>query len=158
MSKSLAVQNGDLVLGAGRSFEVVAGKKKLAQDLALWVYEEAGLDPSAPGLGTTFEGGFVDGQYVMPTIGKFDSFTTKIEVRQQISELLRKYMVRQSNKIRQDMLLYNGRTTMDPGEVIKQVNDISITSPVPTQMRVKVTITTILGDTLNVLFPVAIVT
>jgi hypothetical protein len=154
MSKSLAVQNGDLVLGAGRSFETVRGRNKLAQDLALWVYEQMGTDPSAPGLGTTFEGGFINGQYIEPVVGQNNSTQMQFEVERQISDLLRKYMQRQSQKIQQDMLLYNGRTTFDPGEVIKKINSIETSMPVPTQLWVKVSLTTILGEMVTFNWPI----
>jgi hypothetical protein len=156
MSKSLAVHNGDLVLGAGRSFEIVTGKQKLFQDLTLWIYEQMGIDPSAPGLGTTFEGGFVNGQYVPPVIGSIDSPQVRFDIKRQISEVLRKYMQRQVQKIQQDMLIYNGRTTLDSGEVIKKVNSIDVTMPVPTQILVKVLLTTISNEAIQLSVPINI--
>lgn len=145
MSKSLAFDQGDLVLGAGRSFEAVTGKKKLFQDLKLHILEQMGRDPGAAGLGTTFEGGWIGGRYVQPIIGQNDTERMRFEIKRQVAEVCRRYQQLQLQKIQQESVLYNGRNTLDADEVLSQVNSIEVTATNPTQVRVKVVITTIAG-------------
>lgn len=143
MSKSLAFDQGDLVLGAGRSFETVTGKKKLFQDLKLHILEQMGRDPQAPGLGTTFEGGYVGGRYIQPIIGQNDSDRMRFEIKRQIAEVCRKYQQLQLQKIQRETILYNGRNTLDADEVLSRVDSIDVTVTTPTQVKVKVVIITI---------------
>jgi len=145
MSKSLAFDQGDLVLGAGRSFETVSGKKKLFQDLKLHILEQMGRDPGALGLGTTFEGGFVSGRYIQPIIGQNDSDRMRFEIKRQVAEVCRRYQQLQLQKIQTESVLYNGRNTLDADEVLSRVDSIDVSVTTPTQVRVKVVIVTIAG-------------
>lgn len=146
MSKSLAVEQGDLVLGAGRQYEIVSGKAKLFQDLKLHILEHMGTDPAAPGLGTTFEGGFVNGRYIQPIIGQNDTERMRFEIRRQVAEVLRKYQHNQLLKIQRESLQYQGRNTLDANEVLSRVNSIEVNVDTPTQIKVRVVITTIKGE------------
>ena len=146
MSKSLAVEQGDLVLGAGRSFEVVTGKQKLFQDLKLHILEQMGRDPSAPGLGTTFEGGIVNGRYIQPTIGQADTEQIRFDIKRQVANVCRKYQNLQLQKMQREALIYGGRNTLDANEVLSKVNSIDVVVDTPTQILVKVVVTTIKGE------------
>lgn len=51
--KSLRIQNGDVVLGAGNRAAFVTGKDKLIQDLKLWLMEPLGIGWLTPNFGST---------------------------------------------------------------------------------------------------------
>ncbi len=152
MSKSLAFDQGDLALGAGRSFEAVSGKAKLFQDLKLHILEQVGRDPDAQGLGTTFEGGVIGGRYINPIIGQNDSAQMRFEIKRQIAEVCRKYQNNQLQQIQRESIQYNGRNTLDKDEVLSKVESITVNVDTPTQVRVKVVISTIAGTIIPIQF------
>lgn len=126
MSKSLKVKNGDLVIGAGRQYESVSGAEKLAQDLRLWVLERVGTDITTPTLGTTFEGGTINGREIEPMIGAVMTEARVLEVQQQISNLLTQYQQQQLLKMQSDMYNFNGVHTLPPEEILFDIESVEV--------------------------------
>jgi hypothetical protein len=152
MSKSLKLQNGDLVIGAGRQYETVSGAAKLAQDLRLWVLERVGTDITTPTLGTTFEGGTIDGRPVEPMIGAVMSEMRVLEVQQQIMNLLTQYQQQQLLKIQSDMHNFNGIHTLPPEEILFEIEDV-VVKTFGTTIICRASIRTAAGTQFNITIP-----
>jgi hypothetical protein len=126
MSKSLQLLNGDLVVSSGRNFNIVQGRNKLAQDLVLWIQERVGTDPSNPTLGTSLDGGVINGISQESLIGFPYTPATLQKIQQELASLFSQYQQRQLDKIRTEVFLYNGKTTITPDEAIESIDNISI--------------------------------
>lgn len=155
MSISLRIEGGDLVVGNGRSYSTVSGSDKLAQDLRLWVLAKIGTDPSTPEYGTSFDGGFVNGQAVEPVIGQLMTAQRVLEVRAAMIDLLSNYQATQLARIKQDMVDFNGQKTLTPDETIQNIVNVEATAIADT-IIVRATVQTMSNTTLNVTLPVSI--
>lgn len=153
MSKSLAVVNGDLVIGAGRAFGTVSGRDKLLQDLRLWVLEKMGVDPSTPTYGNTLDGSVVDGIEHEGFIGQLMTQDNLNEIRNIVIDLLQRYQVMQFEKIRQETLMYLGENTLDEGEVLERIDSVDVKS-IGTTVLVSVRVTTLDEQSFRLTIPV----
>lgn len=152
MSTSFKLDGGDLVVGSGRSFERVSGAYKLAQDLRLWVLERIGTDPATPTFGSRLDGGVIDGESIEPFIGHLGSESLLSEIRSEVSTLLGQFQQQQIAKMKSDMLLNDGKTTLTAEEILHVVNSIEATQ-VATQVIIRVNCTTLAGSTFRLLIP-----
>jgi hypothetical protein len=155
MSKSLALTNGDLSLGGGRSFQTVSGREKLAQDLRLWILEKIGTDPATPDFGSRLDGGFVNNQPVPSFIGQIISPDVLSAIRQDITNLVTRYQTLQYGKIRTETTRYLGSTTIDQNEAIATVNGIDVRA-IGTTVLVQIDITTVANSRLRLTFPIGV--
>lgn len=152
MSKSLAIENGDLIIGSGRSYQTVSGRQKLLQDLKLWVLEKIGTDPLLPTYGSVFDGGIIDGQVVDSFIGEATTQEIRNNIRIATLELLDRYQSMQFEKMRSETLLYNGNNSLDADEVIDEIVSASVIQ-VETTILIQVLLTTLAGTNLKLTIP-----
>jgi hypothetical protein len=153
MSKSLAIINGDLQVGSGRAFALVSGKRKLMQDLRLWVLERIGIDPLLPSFGNALDGGSINGETYESMIGNVLTQELLNEIRIEILDLVSRYQSMQFNKMQDEALLFNGNNTLDADEVIDEILDVKVVA-VGTTILVQVVIQTLGGSTLKLTVPV----
>lgn len=154
MSKSFALTNGDLQIGSGRSYEIVAGRDKLRQDLTLWLTERIGSDPMTPTYGSRLDGGIIDGKEAPSFIGQIASTNNMNQIRAEVLDLLTEYQNMQLDKVRNETLLYRGKNTLEADEVIDTINSVDVTQ-VGTTVLVRVVITTLGRTSLKVTLPIA---
>lgn len=152
MSKTMQIVNGDLVVGAGRSFQQVTGKQKLFQDLKLWVLERIGTDPATPTYGSRLDGGVIDGVEVESMIGELATQDRLDEIESEVAGLLASYQQEQIDKMRREVVLYNGQHTLSPNEVLHRVDAIQ-TTLLGTTVLVRVHCTTLAGDSFKLTIP-----
>lgn len=152
MSTSFKLDGGDFAIGSGRSFERVSGAYKLAQDLRLWVLERIGTDPSTPTFGSRLDGGVIDGEEVASYIGQIGSEALLSEIRSEIVSLLGQYQQGQIAKMQREMLLYNGKHTLDADETLHIINSVEATQTAD-QVIVRVNCQTLAGTTFRLLIP-----
>lgn len=152
MSTSFKLDGGDLSIGSGRSFERVSGAYKLAQDLRLWVLERIGNDPATPTFGSRLDGGVIDGQEVPSFIGQIGSEALVSEIRAEVVALLGAYQQNQIAKMKREMILYNGKHTLEADETLHIINSVEATQQ-GTQIIVRVTCQTLAGTTFRLLIP-----
>lgn len=153
MSKSLAIKNGDLVVGASRALQVVSGLDKLKQDLKLWILERVGIDSMTPTFGSTLDGGIIDEEIIPPTIGNVVSADLINEVRAEVSELVNRYQQLQLEKIKNEVIQFGGQHTMEPQEVIDIIDLIDVRA-VETTLIIRVELTTMNEEQLRLTIPV----
>lgn len=152
MSTSFKLESGDLVVGAGRSYERVGGAYKLAQDLKLWVLERIGTDPATPTFGSRLDGGIIDGQEIPSYIGRIGTEALVAEIRAEVVALLGTYQAQQITKMKREMLLFEGNTTLDPDEILQVISSVEATQQ-GTQVIVRVICQTLAGTTFRLLIP-----
>jgi hypothetical protein len=152
MSTSFKLDGGDLVAGAGRSFERVSGAFKLAQDLRLLILERIGTDPATPTFGTRLDGGVIDGEEVPSFIGQIGSEALLSDIRSEIATLLAQYQEQQIAKMKSEMLLNDGKTSLGADEILHIINSIEATQS-GTQVIVRVNCQTLAGSTFRLLIP-----
>ena len=154
MSKSFALINGDLAL-TGRSYSLVSGSAKLAQDLRLWVLERVGYDPATPTYGTTLDGGIVNGVMIPSLIGQINSQSQANQVQAVIQTMLTQYQQMQLTKMKQEIVTYNGKTTLSDDEVLQTVNSVTATVAQDV-IIVQANLTTLAGTNLTLTIPLSI--
>jgi len=152
MSKSFKLDGGDLSIGAGRSYEQVDGAFKLAQDLRLWVLERIGTDPATPTFGSRLDGGVIDGQEVPSFIGQIGTDALVAEVRAEVISLLGAYQTQQITKMKSEMLIFDGKTTLGADEILQEISSVEAQQD-GTQIIVRVTVQTLAGTTFRLLIP-----
>lgn len=152
MSKSFAVVNGDLGVSSGRSFDVVTGRAKLAQDLRLWILEKIGNDPMTPTYGSRLDGGVIDGQPVPSFIGQIVSPDLLSQIRNEIQSQCSQYQAMQFNKIRSEALVYGGRNTLEEDEVLSKVEQVDVKAMADIVVA-QVKLTTLSGLSLTLTVP-----
>lgn len=155
MSKSLSVINGDLQIGSGRSYQSVSGSAKLSQDLTLWIQEHVGTDSMTPTYGSTLDGGIIDGNVVPSFIGQINTAERVSEVRANIASLLGTYQQMQLEKMKREIVEYQGRHTLDPDEILNFVDSIEAKA-VGDQIIVRVLCTTMSMRQFKLTLPVAV--
>jgi uncharacterized phage protein gp47/JayE len=144
MSKSLKLNNGDLVIGRARSFENVEGIDKLKQDLSLWILEQIGTDPLTPTYGSTLDGGIIDGQPIPSFIGQTLTSEAFERIEIDVQDLVARYQASQLDKIKREVLQYSGQHTLSPDETIKLIRAVRAVS-VGDVVVVRVDLTTVSG-------------
>lgn len=152
MSKSFEIINGDLDIGGGRGFSVVTGRKKLKQDLKMWVLEKIGTDPATPTFGTRLDGGVIDGEPVDTLIGDLMTEANLNIIRQEIVDLVVLYQSMQYEKVRAESIAYGGRNTLDADEIIEEIDSISL-KLFGTMVIVNVYVLTLAGNRLRITMP-----
>ena len=154
MSKSLALVNGDLQIGSGRSYEIVTGREKLRQDLTLWLLTRVGQDPMTPTYGSRLDGGVIGGQNIPSFIGQIATMDSSNQIRIEVLDLLTEYQNMQLDKIRNETLLYRGKNTLEADEVIDSIESVDVTQ-VGTTILVRVVLITLGRTSLKITLPIA---
>jgi hypothetical protein len=152
MSKSFAVVNGDLQIGTSRSYSVVSGRDKLAQDLRLLVVEKIGHDPLLPTYGSRLDGGIIDGEEVDSHIGQLATQENLNRVRIEVIRLIENYQQQQFDKMANEAIIYGGRNTFDEDEVVDEILDVDA-KQIATTVLVQVILSTLAGTSLKVTIP-----
>jgi hypothetical protein len=122
----MKLHNGDLIVGAGRSFETVTGKDKLFQDLKLRILERIGIDPATPTYGSRLDGGVIDGRVIPSLIGGVASADTVLEVKAEIYSILSQYQEQQLEKIRDESNRFQGKHTLSRDEILHTVDSVEV--------------------------------
>lgn len=144
MSWSLRLSGGDLVHG-GAHYDVVKGRKKLAQDLRCALLTQLGSDPVHPEYGTVIEGGRgLDGAEYRGVVGGRDWEQAALLVDSEIRRVVREYQSYQMTRLREDQAVY-GRSTLDSDEVLATIEDIRF-AQVGDQLVVDVAVQTQAGN------------
>jgi hypothetical protein len=131
--RTLALRNGDLVLGQG-GYAVVEGREKLRQDLSVLMREPFGSDPLHPRWGSLLT------EY----IGRPISDETAMLVRGEITRLLSNYGLVQAGLVAEDRSA-NRRPRFTTGEIIGQVLGIDVRQQWD-RYRVRVSVKTLSGE------------
>ncbi len=152
MSKSFQIQNGDLVVGERRGFATVSGKAKLLQDLKLWVLERIGTDSSTPTYGSRLDGGVIDGEELPSFIGEVMTASNISQIRAELINLLTSYQQVQYEKIRNETLMFNGKNTLDEGEVLDSIDSVDIKT-VGDKVLAQVRLTSLAGESFKLTVP-----
>jgi hypothetical protein len=153
MSKSLAIVNGDFLIGSGRGFSLVSGRSKLLQDLRLWVLERMGIDPSTPTFGNLLDGGIQNGVNIDGFIGQIMTDDAINNIRNTIIDLLQRYQTMQFEKIRSETLRYLGENTLDEDEILESIDSV-IVQNLGTTALVQVRLSTLAGSQIKLTVPV----
>lgn len=144
MSKSLALVGGDLAV-QGRAFQVVTGQAKLFQDLTAWVITPLGSDPLTPTYGSTLEDTFLGTEEIPGLIGGVTTSALLLSLKAEMADLMDNYQSDQLAKIQNEIIQYNGQTTLDPDEIVQSVDAINVVQSADT-ILIGITLTT-LGNT-----------
>lgn len=155
MSKSFKIVSGDLSVGAGRSFELVEGSNKLAQDLRLWILERIGTDPATPTYGSALDGGIIDGQEIPSFIGQPITSARISEIQTEIYRILELYQQTQLEKMQTEMALFNGKHTLSGSEVLASIDSVD-TAASGDIIIARVTVSDAADNQFNILIPVQV--
>lgn len=152
MSKSLAVVGGDLAIQS-RAYQVVTGKDKLIQDLRSWILEPLGTDPATPSFGTRLEGVLTDTEDFAGVIG--GALTQQIVdgLQAELLDMLNTYQTLQVTKMQEEVVQYDGQTTLDPDEVIQSIDSVQAVVAADT-ILLQITLTTFSSNSLQITVPV----
>jgi phage baseplate assembly protein W len=153
MSKSLQLVNGDLNI-QNRSLQTIGGVDKLFQDLSLWLEEHAGRDPMTPNYGSILDGGILNNQNVPPFIGQVLNPLVQGQVQAEVNRVVTSYQQSQLQKMKQEAGIYQGKTTLDPDEIISTIDSIQA-SNLGTTVVVRVQITTIGNTQFTLTLPIS---
>ena len=143
MSKSFSIVTGDLSV-TGRHYDTVSGKDKLIQDLRCLLIERVETDPATPDFGSRFE--------TEDYIGQAYTEILASEARADVQALIQRYQQAQLEKLKQETITYGGRNTFNEGEVIETIDSIQSTFS-GTTLLIRVTLTTMAGDTIKIDVP-----
>lgn len=136
-------------------FSTVTGTQKLVQDLRNWILEPRGTDPSTPDYGSTLDGGSLpDGSWVEPAIGGLATPEELMDIEAEIRRILNAYQQQQATRINQEVILYSGKNTFAPGEILASINDVQLIQ-ILTTLLVSVSITTADGDNIQITQPIS---
>lgn len=155
MSYSLRIDNGDLMIGSSRALEVVTGKQKLFQDLKLWILERIGTDPATPLYGSTLDGGTIDGQEVPSFIGQLPTQYNLNMIKAEVLDLLHRYQEMQVAKMRQELVEFDGRHTLQGDEILHTIDSVEVAA-IDTLVLVRVKCLTLNKNSLNITIPLAV--
>lgn len=145
MSKSFALIGGDLEVH-DRRFTTVSGASKLSQDLALWVQERMGDDPSTPGAGS-----LLDSDQFIGTLQIQGEVLD--DARLELQRALEAYQTNQLSRIRQETVLYSGQTTVTEEETIESIESIEAGFE-GTSIILRATVRTLAGTRVTVEAPI----
>lgn len=152
MSRSFLIDGGDLVVGGSRAFSTVTGRQKLFQDLKLWILERIGTDSATPTYGSTLDGGVIGGEEVPSYIGQPATRERLLEIESEIAALLGRYQQEQLEKMRREVILFQGEHTLSEDEILYRVNSID-TAQVGDTVYVRVLCTTLAGNNFQLTIP-----
>lgn len=152
MSNNFKISGGDLVVGAGRTYERVSGITKLQQDLELWLLEKIGTDPSTPTYGSSLDGGVIDGVTLPSYIGQSSTDGRVREIIAEVRRLLELYQETQVNKMRLEMAQFSGKHTLTGDEILASIDSVDAAVQADIVI-VKVAISTATGNSLTLLVP-----
>lgn len=143
MSTSLALINGDLAISSGRNFETVSNGNKLVQDLTIWILERFGNDPAIP----------LNGPNLDDYIGQISTVSAINQIKNIIIQRLQQYQAMQISDMKRDVIRYQGKTTLDPSEVLRSINSVNVTSQ-GTTVIARISITTLEGSQIQMSLPI----
>lgn len=152
MSKSLAVVGGDLAIQS-RAYQTVTGRAKLIQDLRCWILEPLGTDPATPDFGTRLEGVLTNTEEYAGVIGAALTSQLVNELQTELLDQLLRYQALQVSKMQDDVVRYDGQTTLDPDEVIQSVDGVDAVVDGDT-ILIQITLTTFASTSLTITIPV----
>ena len=152
MSYSLRIEDGDLMIGGNRALEVVTGKANLFQDLTLWILERIGTDPATPLYGSILDGGTVNGQDYPSFIGQVPTQENLNLIKAEVLDLLHKYQQMQVAKMKQELIEFDGKHTLEAEEVLHTIDSVEITT-IETLVLVRVKCTTLNRNTFKLTIP-----
>lgn len=135
--KTLALANGDLVVGA-TGHQTVSGAQKIRQELALALGEEYGADRFHP------ENGSVLNDY----IGEPITDETDMLVRAEVGRVVQQYVATQNREVLRDHLAQRG-SRFDASDVVTGITDIQ-TSISFDSVRVTATLLTQAGSQVQI--------
>lgn len=135
--KTLALSNGDLVIGAD-GLKMLDGPSKIRQDIALALAENYGDDPYNPAWGS-----------VLPRyLGEPITDDTPMLVQAEVNRILQQYMANQQTRLA-TASLNNTQHTVSTSEVIRTVNSIDVSVLYDT-VTVLISLTTMAGQTMTI--------
>lgn len=152
MSQSFRISGGDLVL-QNRSFATVDGQDKLFQDLSLMLEEPLGTDSLAPTYGSSLDNEIINGQEVSPFIGQVFNSQIAASIVGEVRRVLSNYQQAQLQKMQQEAIQFQGRTTLNDSEIIYSIDSINISNS-GMIVLVQVSLTTLAGISVKLTFPV----
>jgi translation initiation factor 2 beta subunit (eIF-2beta)/eIF-5 len=119
MTWSLKLSGGDLKRGKGNSLATVTGANKVQQDLFHWIMTELGRDPFNLSYGSvlSFEPGetiSINGEEIV-----YVSEDKVDLVVSEINRIIEEYQKKQLARLREEIILYEGRHTFSEGEIIE---------------------------------------
>lgn len=150
-ANNFRIAKGDLVV-SNRTYERTEGVGKLTQDIALWLLERIGTDPSTPTYGSTLDGGVIDGVAVQSQIGSVNGPARLREISAEVRRVLELYQQTQIEKMQLEMALFQGKHTLMADQVLDSIDSIQA-SQTADLIVVRVTVTTLSGQTLTLLVP-----
>lgn len=124
MSNNFKIEKGDLVVGAGRTYERVNGLTKLQQDLELWLLERIGTDSSTPTYGTSLDGGVINGEEVPSYLGQISTAARVREIEAEVRRVLELYQETQIEKMQTEMAQFRGKHTLEANEILASIDNI----------------------------------
>lgn len=141
--KTLAIENGDLVIGpAGHA--VVAGTTKVLQDLRSALGEPYGCDRFHAQWGSLLDS----------YIGSAVVAETELLIRSEVTRIVRNYVALQAEALRQDALAGN-RPRYGTNEVIAQIASINVQQEFD-RFHVRISLVMVSGDQVAVAGTVAV--
>lgn len=151
MSWSLQLRHGDLVTD-GASLAQVTGWSKLTQDLRCAILERRGHDDMHPTFGSLIDGGYDDaGNWIQSLIGEDEIDFVVLSVETDLRRIMAEHQQRQVARAKDDRYVY-GQSTLDPAEMLLEVNDIEFTQ-VGDELLVNVHIQNGTGNTYSISVP-----
>lgn len=137
--KTLAIQNGDLVIGP-TGHEVVSGVQKISQDILLAIIERYGSDPYHPRWGSLLD------RYV----GQIMTDAVLFDIQQEALRVVSNYIAVQTSQIQQDVLVSQG-SRFSASDVVRDVSDIQVSvAEDPTRANVRLQLVTANGQVATV--------
>lgn len=131
--KQLAIQNGDLVLGAG-GYAMVQGASKLRQDLSQALREPYGVDRFHPRWGSSLP------SFVGITLRE----GTPTLVRSEVFRVVKNYINSRISQLQQDQVA-GVKPRYVSNELVKNVDDVTVRQS-QDRLNVRVTLTTLSAD------------
>lgn len=114
MTKALALENGDLVLGPG-GFATIEGERKVFQDLSLAILEPYGNDRFHPRWGSLLD------RFVGSTLND----ETDLLIRSEVTRIIRNYMAVQQDRYSRDIAA-GLKPPISAGEMVSRIDNLTI--------------------------------
>jgi len=135
--KTLALSNGDLVVGPG-GLQLLDGPAKIRQDIALALGENYGDDPYNPGWGSV----------LLRYIGEPITDDLPMLVQAEVNRILQQYITNQQQRLAA-AALNNQQHTISTSEIIRTVNSVDVSVQYDT-ITVLIDLTTMAGQTMTI--------
>jgi hypothetical protein len=124
MSWSLKISDGDFRVDANH-LSTVTAQSKLVQDFRCALLEQMGTDNLHPDFGSLIDGGITpDGTHHGGVIGEDDVEMVAMMIEAEVTRIARYIQRTQLARAKQDRFTL-GRATLDPQEVLLEVNGIN---------------------------------